>query len=527
MRVKEKSMRRLTKSVAAACAAVVMTAAAAVPAAADFVFYKNGRIIEGEMLITPSLLQFRMTARYVELFWDAPSFPVKSYLVYVRRGKNDYLFYDETSLPRIRLKGLECGTEYSVHVTSIDDNNRESAPSNDIRFVTFAGKPLPPPRPRVISITREVNGLAARLVWDRAFDSCGGPVKEYAVYVNPPAAAAKEAVTEKKKAAGAAPVRFPGFVQAGRTTGTVFLFGGLREDVRYTVMVTALDGLKNESVAETMAFTAAVPIAPASNRRPAAPYPVECRKIVTGNGKEMAAYLYWKEAGDPDGYVAAYRVYRKKGSVYEQVGTTTHADFQVRGLPYTGSDCFVVRSVDDRGAESADSVRVTTGVSFPVTITGRFACMVPHGTFGRFFNSGCGWLFNARVGVQSFMLGAETGYLRFGGKTDKTRETSIVPFMVTASWEFRIAPWVSIVPGIAAGGSYNTARVSLARMPLFRLPMYRIRTAIEPMVGAGMTFLFYPAPLLVIQADAEYRGIIEAGGVAGFFSFGAGAGIRF
>lgn len=292
-------------------------------------------------------------------------------------------------------------------------------------------------------------------------------------------------------------------------------------------MVTSVDGSKNESGTATLAFTAAGHGAPPANLRPGAPYPVECRKVVSKDGKELTAQLFWDEARDPDGYVAAYRVYRKKGSGYELVGATTGTDYQVHGLPFSDAVYFIVRSVDDRGAESADSVRVTTGSPLTVTITGRFAFMVPLREFSSFFNPGYGWLIHAGLGLHPFVAGVETGYLRFSGRTDKTRETSIVPFLVTALGEFVLARWVTVVPGVAAGFCYNAARVSPARTPLFRVPLYRTRTAVEPMFGGGVTFFFMPMRMLVIHAALEYRGIIEAGGLTDFISFSAGAGVRF
>jgi hypothetical protein len=524
------SMKRKAGTAARLCAAFFMTASATVPAAADFVFFKNGRIIEGEMLITPSVLHFRMTASYLDLSWVAPSFPVKSYIVYLRRGKGEFLFAGETSGTSMRLRGLECGTEYTAHVTSIDSENRESAPSNDIRFVTFSGKPQPPARLRVTALERDGKGFSARVIWDKATDTCGGMVKEYCVYISPPVEAVKAPVKEKKKDPRPAPdgaERFAGFVLAGKTAGPAFQLSGLKENVSYTVMVTSLDGSKNESGSATVAFIAAGRSAPPANLRPGAPYPLECRKMVSRDGKETMAQLFWKEAGDPDGYVAAYRVYRKKKDGYELAGTTSGTDFQVRGIQFSDADYFVVRSVDDRGAESVDSIRVTTGNPLTVTVTSRFAFMVPLRGFNTFFDPGYGWLLGVGVSLRPIMVGAETGFLRFAGRRDKARETSIVPFLATVSGEFVLAPWVSIVPGIAAGGCYNAALVSPARTPLFRVPLYRTRSAVEPMFGGGVSFLFAPMPLLVIHAAIEYRGIIEAGGVTDFFSLSAGAGVRF
>ena len=523
-------MKLMAGAAGALCATVFITAAATTPAAADYVFYKNGRVIEGEMLITPSVLQFKMTARSVDIFWAPPSFSVRSYLVYIRRGAGDFILAGETSWPRMRLQGLECGTEYTVHVTSIDGNNRESAPSSDIRFVTFAGTPRPPSRLRVAGITTEGTGYAARLVWEKAEDSCGGPVKEYFVYIQAPADARAGVTADKKKTArkGAAPPeRFPGFRLAGSTAGTAFRLEGLRENVRYSVIVTSIDASKNESGTSTLAFTPAPGASSPRNRRPGGPFPVACRKVAGKDGLETTARLYWKAARDPDGYIAAYRVYRKKGRTYELAGTTPRTDFDVRGLPASGARSFVVRSVDDLGLESGDSITVATGLTFPVFITARTAFLFPLGDFGRFFRPGYGGLIHAGVGFSRFNIGAEAGYLRCAGKTDRIAETSMAPFALVASYEIPLARWVAVVPGLAFGGCRVDARIAPVTSLYARIPLFESRASVEPMFGAGLAFIFTPFDMLVAEARFEYRGIIENKGLAGFFSISIGAGVRF
>lgn len=524
-------MKLMADAARSLCAAAVIIAAAMTPAAADYVFYKNGRIIEGEMFITPSVLRFKMTARSVDIFWAPPSFPVRSYLVYMRRGAGDFVFAGETSRPRMRLEGLECGTEYTVHVTSIDENNRESAPSGDILFVTFTGTPLPPARLRVAGITRGGSGCAARLVWEKAEDSCGGPVKEYCVYVQAPADASAGNAADGKKPArqGAAPPgRFPGFRPAGRTAGNVFMLEGLREGVRYTVMVTSIDASKNESGASAFSFTPPPGGLLASiNRRPGDPFPVACRKIVGKDGLETSARIHWEAARDPDGYIAAYRVYRKKGRRYELAGTTQRTDFEVRNLPAAGTPSFVVRSVDDLGAESGDSIAVATGPTFPITITACTIFLFPLGDVGRFFRPGYGGLLHAGVGFYRFNLGLEAGYLRCAGKTDRISESSMAPFALAASYEVPLARWVTIVPRISFGGCRADARFAPVGTLFGRIPLYENRSTVEPMFGAGIAFIFTPFDILAAEARIDYRGIIENNGVAGFLSISVGAGVRF
>ncbi|HOD14247.1 MAG TPA: fibronectin type III domain-containing protein [Spirochaetota bacterium] len=523
-------MKRMAGAAGLLCAAVAITAAATVPATADYVFYKNGRVIEGEMLITPSVLQFKMTASSVDIFWAPPSFPVKSYLVYLRRGAGEFVFAGETSRPRMRLEGLECSTEYTVHVTSIDGNNHESSPSSDIRFVTFAGTPRPPARLRIAGITPDGTGYAARLVWEKAEDTCGGPVKEYCVYVRSSADTRAGDNKENKKPArrGAAPPeRFPGFRLAGRTAGTAFRLEGLGEHVRYTIMVTSIDALKNESGTSTLSFTPAPGAPQPANRRPGDPFPAGCRMIAGKDGLENTARIYWKAARDQDGYISSYRVYRKAGRTYELAGTTQRTDFEVRGLPAAGVRTFVVRSVDDLGAESRDSITVATGLTCPLTVTARTVFLFPLGDFGRFFRPGYGGLIHAGVGFYRFSLGAEAGYLRCAGKTDRIAESSMTPFALVASYEIPLARWLYVVPGLAFGGCRADARSAPLKTPFIRIPLYENRVAVEPMIGAGLAFIFMPFDMIVAEARFEYRGMIEKKGLAGFISISAGAGARF
>ena len=334
--------------------------------------------------------------------------------------------------------------------------------------------------------------------------------------------------TAKPARKGAAPPgRFPGFRLAGRTAGTAFKLEGLRELVRYTILVTSVDAAENESGTSTIAFTPASGAPSSPNRRPGGPFPVGCRKVAGKGGQEITARLFWKAARDPDGYIAAYRVYRMKGRTYELAGTTPRTDFEVRGLPASGARSFVVRSVDDLGLESCDSITVATGPTFPLTVTARTVFLFPLGDFGRFFRPGYGVLIRAGVGFYRFNLGAETGYLRSAGKTDRIAETSMAPFTLVASYEIPLARWVSFVPGLAFGGCRADARIAPVKTLFARIPLYENRATVGPMIGAGLAFIFTPFDMLVAEARVEYHGIIEKKGLTGFFSVSAGAGVRF
>ncbi len=126
----------------------------------------------------PSGLKGEADMTYVNLSWLAPYDPVSVYNIYIKTGKNGrYEKIDQTSKKEITIKGLKSNTEYFFIIKSVDRNNYESSPSNEIKLTTKNIPPLPPDKASVIKMP---DGNFS-VKWTEAVDP-DGTIKEYKLY---------------------------------------------------------------------------------------------------------------------------------------------------------------------------------------------------------------------------------------------------------------------------------------------------------------------------------------------------------
>ncbi len=471
----------------------------------------------------PSALEGRVSYRYVDLAWRGPytpDNPVKHYKIYLRTKGGDYAVAGVTSGTKFRVKGLQCNIEYYAMVTAVDRGGYESLPSNVARFTTRKGRPVPPGHIRLVAVTSAAGAsCTAHLVWDGAVDPCGGTITEYGIYL-------KDESVVPADAGGPGGKPFHGYRLAAKTSGTAFKMPGLRDGSRYRVIVTSIDNTRDESPGGSSLFFTT------ENRMPAYPYPVSCERTLNGTGASGTVKLSWKGALDPDGTVTGYRVYRRAQGGPVLLGATDKTEFEAKGLPDAEKHYFTVRSVDNRGGESSDSYPASTGLVRYADITAKGSLILPFGKYARLYHPGYG--VTLAVSVENLFLdrltiGAETGYFHFKGKTEKSGEAALVPFMAVLSYRFHLARWVSIDPAIGLGGCYNMASINaMDAVPadLYFVNRYAQWSAVEFMFSAGAQCTFTIGKMALIQAGGTYYGIVERGGVLSFVSVYGGAGVR-
>jgi hypothetical protein len=126
----------------------------------------------------PSGLQGQADMTWVKLTWFAPYDPVNVYNIYIKTGKNGkYEKIDHTSKKEITIEGLKSNTEYYFIVKSVDRDNYESSPSNEIKLTTKNIPPLPPKD----SFTDVKPDGTFLLTWTEAVDP-DGTIKGYNLY---------------------------------------------------------------------------------------------------------------------------------------------------------------------------------------------------------------------------------------------------------------------------------------------------------------------------------------------------------
>ncbi|MBN2402155.1 MAG: fibronectin type III domain-containing protein [Spirochaetes bacterium] len=126
----------------------------------------------------PSGLQGQADMTWVKLTWFPPYDPVSVYNIYIREGRRGkYEKIDHTSNKEITIKGLKSNTEYYFIVKSVDRDNYESPPSNEIKLTT---KNIPPLPPKDSFVEQKPDGSFI-LTWPAAVDP-DGTIKEYKIY---------------------------------------------------------------------------------------------------------------------------------------------------------------------------------------------------------------------------------------------------------------------------------------------------------------------------------------------------------
>ncbi len=132
-----------------------------------FVAEKNPSGLKGEAGMTDA-----------ELSWFPPYDKVKKYNIYTKTLKRgEYKKIASTSSKHISLEDLKSNTKYYFIVKSVDSDDYESSPSNELTLKTKNIPPLPPGKTDVIKDA----GGNYEITWEKATDP-DGSVEEYRLY---------------------------------------------------------------------------------------------------------------------------------------------------------------------------------------------------------------------------------------------------------------------------------------------------------------------------------------------------------
>ena len=113
----------------------------------------------------------------VSLLWEPPYDKVKNYNIYIKKNDKDkYELVESTGSKSAALKNLSSNTNYFIIVTSIDSDDYESPPSNELQVKT---KNLAPSVPE--GIVRDVKGNKIIVKWNESKDT-DGKLKGYNIY---------------------------------------------------------------------------------------------------------------------------------------------------------------------------------------------------------------------------------------------------------------------------------------------------------------------------------------------------------
>jgi fibronectin type 3 domain-containing protein len=116
----------------------------------------------------------------VSLTWLPPYGDVSKYNIYIKKDdKAKYELVDSAKGKTVTVKNLASNTLYYLIVTSVDDDNYESSPSNELKITTAN---IHPDRPVITSAEKNSTGRI-KIAWEPSVDPDGKVVK-YRIYAN-------------------------------------------------------------------------------------------------------------------------------------------------------------------------------------------------------------------------------------------------------------------------------------------------------------------------------------------------------
>ena len=472
----------------------------------------------------------------VTLSWLPPYDEVKRYNLYIKQNEKDkYELAYSTKEKTATLSNLSGRTTYYLIVTSVDRDDYESSPSNELKITTVAmaevllkdgnafkaflvsedrdgytlRNDLKKPEEYVVKradvqfITdRFPSGLSGKggtesieLKWFKPFDQ----MREYNIYI-------------KKKGED--------YKLASTSSDNTSTVKELTSNTEYTVKVTGVKKDKTETTSsnELKITTGNIP-------------PDEPEVVSNSRSKTGDRTVTWNESVDRDGKVVKYRVYGTKDANRAMIAELSKTEYLVKD---PGSyDAVEIVSVDERGGESAGAgmrisdgntvLEFNPGVIFPIT------------KFGKMAGLGYGGMLDytrRNVFFDGFELGAGAGFYYTPGK-DRLEEDRpkyhrflIAPFMLNAGYRFWFGENFSVMPFISLGGAYFN--MTYMNYDSFTLGETEInKNFVDPMAMCSLAIEYSMTETLSLSLNGGYGMFIEKSGPMQFVTAGMGIKYRF
>ena len=446
------------------------------PVQAEFVFLKNGSIIEG-----------KVTADSADS-------------ITVRDKENKEKLIPRNSILRMLYTSLKLGKIYIQKrdgegiVAFMVDEDRDS-----YTFRKELNKPdeFVLQRSDVLFIAEKnpsgLKGVAetdrVSLTWLPPYDS----VKKYNVYYSP-------AKNEKYKLAGS-------------TWSKSYTVKNLLSNKSYFIIVTSVDSDDYESSPsnELKITTKNIP--------PDKPVIISNEKLTTGGIK-----IKWNEATDIDGKVEKYRLYGTADDKKVIISELKKTEYTLKNdSDYSFVD---LAAVDNTGDESEYASIIATDKDSSICFYP--GILIPLGKFSDMYNKGYGGMiaFNEQnLFFNNFECGINIGFYYMRGKNliderDKDYENfMLAPFYITSAYDLKLSEIFRIKPLLSIGYAYLNANYKDASSPSKpdkNLQIY------EPTVKAGLYTDCRFSDSLSLSIGCEYSTIIEKNGYMSFILVNAG-----
>ncbi len=463
---------------------VLIWAAFTTPAFSEYVFLKDGGILEGRIISdSASSVRIRLKNRRTKLVSRSS----------VMRILYTDLYMGKVFVQKIDGKGVTC---YMV------DEDRDSY---TFRFKLFEPAEFKLRRDQVLFMARgNPAGLQGKVKTDRVelkWFPPYGEVDEYRIYIKGPGDKKYRAEDEKDD--------------------KDITIKKLKSNSRYSFYVVALDNQGEESMPSNILKIKTKNIAPESP---------EINPVTELESGDLI--ISWKPASDPDGSITEYRIYRQYDGKEYKLQSTKSLKYRVSSkLKF---DSIYVSAVDNMKTESEKS-RVSFGHAPSLTLSAAGSFIYPMGSLGDIAKYGCG--VTVKAGTSNYILpqlelDAEMSFYYLAGQEDFTESESSVdrfimaPLMINIGYAFYPVDALAVIPRLSAGTVYMNLEYEYFDIATSETKMVS-KNCFDPAAGAGLTVRYSLTESIFITLDADYRIIFEESEYYSCASASLGAGMLF
>ncbi len=291
----------------------------------------------------------------------------------------------------------------------------------------------------------------------------------------------------------------------------------LTSNTNYFLIVTSIDSEGYESTPsnELKIKTANIP-------------PAEPEITSSGDIKSDERNIIWNGSIDTDGKVEKYRIYGTQDHNRTIIAEIMKTEYFLRNaLSYTKVE---IAAVDDKGDESVTAeVNLLPETTFEI----QPGLIIPLGKFKNMFNPGYGGMLSFsenNLFFKNFTGGVALGFYYMKGNdlmTEKDKDYHnfiLVPLYLTSGYNYGIGESLKIKPLLSFGSAYMDVKYKDASSPAKPNKHLQI---ISPAFKAGIAAKYSLTEYISFSAGCEYGAIIQNNGVLNSIYVNAGIGYSF
>jgi len=463
--------------------AIIVIMAVSTPLIAEFVFMKDGSIVDGTIIKDSEAAITIRTADKKQ--------------IQIQRNKMMRILYTKLKMGKVYIQKRD-GEGIVAYIVDEDQDSYTfrkelykaaefTINRSDVLFIAEKN-------PSGLKIDGEIGTDKVSLVWLPPYDV----VKKYNIYI------------KKNKA--------DKYELTDNTKAKSITLKNLSSNTTYYLIVTSIDSDDYESPpSNELKITM-------KNRPPTKPVVLSAEKSASGETK-----IIWQASTDPDGKVIGYKVSRKHKRVITLLAEVKNTEYTVaKNIEF---DEILVVGVDDLKAESTPAVYSSelsvTGISIIPSVIFPVKKFKEMSQIGYGVSVKCDFINNiipyvtAGVELSFFYMQGESGFTE---KESNVKRLILLPFEILAGYTFQPLRTFKITPQLSAGMCYVNYTYSYFDIPS-SAKKSKTKNGFDPVFGIGINLRYDFSERLYVTLASNYNIIYEKKENYHYFSAGIGAGM--